>query len=81
MHFRPGATVTVADGKKLHLFRIAHDVHLKKALDPVDFKNTEARSDLGNQCKAGNFDDKQVEEDTVSTGITSISAVSAGGSD
>jgi protein required for attachment to host cells len=74
MQIPQGATIAVADGEKLNLFRnTGHEGHPKlTALDTVGVKNAELGSDAGHQSSSGNHDEGQGEEDAFAAGLTAF---------
>ena len=74
MQLPKGATVAVADGEKLNLFRNTGDEgHAKlTALPRPEIDHDHKGSDTGHRSSSANPDDHQVDEDGFSTGVAGL---------
>ncbi len=74
MQLPKGATVAVADGEKLNLFRNTGDKANPKltALPAADVDSDNKGSGARHQSSAANPDDSQVEEDSFAAGIAAL---------
>lgn len=74
MQLPKGATIAVADGEKLNLFRNTGDEANPKltALPAAEVASDNKGSGARHQSSSGNPDDSQVEEDSFSAGIADL---------
>ncbi len=74
MRLSKGATVAVADGEKLNLFRNTGDETNPKltALPPPDVRSANKGSSAGHESSSANPDHNQVNEDGFAAGIAEL---------
>ncbi len=74
MLLSPGATVAVADGEKLNMFRnTGHESHPElTALPAADVESDNKGSGGRHHSSAANPDESQVEEDSFSAGVADV---------